>query len=101
MLLRYVHTLTFNLGLIAVTLISLDYEGNVNRINHSITQRDSFFSIDVDQVDEWYDCLKIFINMLYEEAVYFKTTPGLDFFLSSDETVKQEYRSNQIQYHFR
>lgn len=59
-----------------MNLISLDYEGNVNRINHSVTQRDSFFSIDVEQVDEWYDSLRAFIDLLYKEAVYFKLQPG-------------------------
>lgn len=57
--------------------MSLDYDGNVGRINHSIPQRDTFFSIDVEKVDEWYAALKTFIDLLYEEAVYFKTEPGL------------------------
>lgn len=55
---------------------SLDYVGNVERINHSIPQRDTFFSIDVEKVNEWYDSLKLFVNMLHEEAIYFKTEPG-------------------------
>lgn len=55
---------------------SLDHGGNVNRISHSIPQRDSFFSVDVEQVDEWYHSLRAFIDILYEEAVYFKTDPG-------------------------
>lgn len=57
-------------------LFSLDNEGNLRRINHSITQRDSFFSVDAEKVDEWYSALKIFIDLMYEEAVYFKTEPG-------------------------
>lgn len=59
-----------------VLLISLDYDGNVTRINHSVPQRDTFFSVDADMVDEWYSALKIFVDLLHEEAVYFKTTPG-------------------------
>lgn len=55
---------------------SLDDMGNVSRITHSVTKRDSFFSIDVEKVDEWYNSWKIFIDLLYEEAVYFKTEPG-------------------------
>lgn len=54
----------------------MDYDGNLKRINHSIPQRDTFFSIDAEKVDEWYESLRTFIDMLYEEAVYFKTEPG-------------------------
>lgn len=61
---------------IVVVFTSLDYEGNVERINHSIPQRDTFFSIDAEKVDDWYRSLRIFIDMLYEEAIYFKTEPG-------------------------
>lgn len=57
---------------------SLDYEGNVSQICHSIPQRDTFFSIDVEKVDDWYASLKAFIDLLYEEAIYFKTEPGFD-----------------------
>lgn len=46
------------------------------RINHSIPQRDSYFGIDTDKVYEWYAAIKVFINMLYEESVQFKTEPG-------------------------
>lgn len=56
---------------------SLDFEGNVSRIRHSVPQRDSFFTIDVEKVDEWYAALKIFIDLLYEEAVYFKMDTGM------------------------
>lgn len=44
---------------------------------HSIPQRDTFFSVDVEKVDNWYASLKLFVNLLYEEAFYFKTEPGL------------------------
>ncbi|XP_055309057.1 gamma-butyrobetaine dioxygenase-like [Sitodiplosis mosellana] len=57
-------------------VICLDYEGNITRINHSIPQRDTFFSVDAEVVDEWYSALKTFVDLLHEEAVYFKTEPG-------------------------
>lgn len=55
---------------------SLDYEGKVCQIMQSIPQRDTFFSIDAEKVDDWYASLKIFIDLLYDEAIYFKTEPG-------------------------
>lgn len=61
---------------ISGAFISLDYEGNINRIVQSIHRRDSFFSVDVEKVDEWYASLKLFIDLLQEEAVHFKTEPG-------------------------
>lgn len=57
-------------------IFSLDVEGNVNRIRYNVPQRDTFFSIDVEQVDEWYAAMKLFIDYMYKEAVYFKTEPG-------------------------
>lgn len=48
----------------------------MNRINQSVPQRDSYFSTDADQVDEWYTALKVFIDMVYKESVQFKTEPG-------------------------
>lgn len=68
-------------------LHSLDFEGNVNRIRHSVPQRDSFFTIDVEKVDEWYAALKIFIDLLYEEAVYFKMDTGIFTFVSRNEKI--------------
>lgn len=58
-------------------LNSLDYEGNVRRINQSVPQRDSFFLIDAEQVEDWYAALKLFIDMFHEECVQFKTQPGM------------------------
>lgn len=55
---------------------SLDYEGNMIQINHSIPQRDTIFSVDVEKVDEWYRSLKSYVDLLYKESVYFKTEPG-------------------------
>lgn len=58
---------------------SLDFDGNVNRIKYSVPQRDSFFSIDPEKVYEWYAALKIFVDLLYDEAIYFKMEPGIHF----------------------
>lgn len=55
---------------------SLDREGNLQRINHSVPQRDSFFSIDADAVDEWYVAMMKFVQLAHEESVAFKTEPG-------------------------
>lgn len=65
-----------NLIILVIRSFSLDYEGNVTKVNHSIPQRDTFFSIDVETVDDWYSSLKMFVDILHEEAVYFKTEPG-------------------------
>lgn len=55
---------------------SLDVEGKVYRINHSVPQRDSFFSIDLEKVDEWYKAMAKFVEIIHEESVAFKTKPG-------------------------
>lgn len=55
----------------------MDFDGNVNRIRHSVPQRDSFFTIDIEKVHEWYAALKLFTDLLYEEAVHFKMDTGI------------------------
>lgn len=67
---------------ILIDFYSLDYEGKLNRINHSVPQRDSFFSIPLEQVDRWYEAMIQFVKMLNEEAVSFKTKPGFFQFIS-------------------
>ena len=62
---------------------SLDREGHVERVNHSIPQRDSFLSIDVNRIPEWYEALATFVRLVHEEAVSFKTKPG-DIFTFSN-----------------
>lgn len=57
-------------------LNSLDADGTIKRINQSVPQRDSFFSIDVEKVDEWYAALRLFVDLLYADIVYFKLDPG-------------------------
>lgn len=53
----------------------MDREGNVERINQSIPQRDSFFNIDLEDVDRWYAALMKFIKIINEESVKFKKNP--------------------------
>lgn len=55
---------------------SLDYDGTIKRINQSVPQRDSFFSIDSDKVDEWYAAMRVFVDLLYANTVQFKLEPG-------------------------
>lgn len=57
-------------------VICLDREGNLERINHSVPQRDSFFNVPLDRVEPWYRALAHFVRLLHQEAVEFKTTPG-------------------------
>lgn len=57
-------------------VLSLDYDGQLKRINHSVPQRDSHFSIPVDRVDRWYRAMAEFVRMLHADAVSFKTRPG-------------------------
>lgn len=56
--------------------LSLDFESKLERINHSVPQRDSFFTVDIDQVGKWYEAMKKFVELLHDEAVSFKTKPG-------------------------
>lgn len=55
---------------------SLDREDKLQRINHSVPQRDSHFSIPIEQVDGWYQALGKFVELIHEESVSFKTKPG-------------------------
>lgn len=57
-------------------VISLDYEGQLKRINHSVPQRDSHFSICPEHVDRWYQAMAKYVEMLHDNAVSFKTRPG-------------------------
>lgn len=53
-----------------------DYDNNLERINHSIPQRYSFFSVNVKIVRDWYKALRVFIDLIHAEAVEFKTKEG-------------------------
>ena len=54
----------------------MDYEGNLERINHSIPQRDSFFTIPFEDITTWYEALAKFVELIHQEAVEFKTEEG-------------------------
>ncbi|EDW90625.1 gamma-butyrobetaine dioxygenase [Drosophila yakuba] len=57
-------------------VINLDAEGRCVRINHSIPQRDSHFSVPVEQVRPWYEAMATFVGLAHEHSCRFKTTPG-------------------------
>uniref|UniRef100_A0A8D8NN44 Gamma-butyrobetaine dioxygenase n=1 Tax=Culex pipiens TaxID=7175 RepID=A0A8D8NN44_CULPI len=57
-------------------VICLDREGNLERINHSVPQRDSFFNVPLDRIEPWYRAMARFVRLLHQEAVEFKTMPG-------------------------
>lgn len=48
----------------------------VRRINHSVPQRDSRFACAPAEVDGWYRALAQFVELVYAEAVRFRTRPG-------------------------
>lgn len=57
-------------------MICVDYAGKITRINHSVPQRDSFFSASVNSVQLWYKALARFIDLMYKEAVEMKMKEG-------------------------
>lgn len=57
-------------------VICLDLEGNIVRINHSIPQRDSFFSVSVNEAQLWYKALKKFVDLIHKEASELKIKEG-------------------------
>lgn len=48
----------------------------MHRINHSTPQRDSHFNQPLETVEPWYRASAIFVQLLHEGAVHFKTKPG-------------------------
>ncbi|XP_033252374.1 gamma-butyrobetaine dioxygenase-like [Drosophila miranda] len=50
--------------------------GRYVRINHSIPQRDSHFTVPLEQVRPWYEAMPLFVRLAHEQACSFKTTPG-------------------------
>jgi len=46
------------------------------RINHSIPQRDSHFSVPLEQVRPWYEAMATFVGLAHEHSSGFKITPG-------------------------
>lgn len=57
-------------------VIRLNSCGKLEKILHSIPQRDSHFNIDLNLVKPWYKAMKIFVNAINEEAYKFKLKPG-------------------------
>lgn len=57
-------------------MFCLDYENKIERVNHSIPQRDSFFSVPLQEVRGWYKALKLFVDLIHQESVEFKTVEG-------------------------
>lgn len=57
-------------------MICLDYEKQLERINHSVPQRDSFFTVPIHEVKRWYKALAKFVELIHREAVEFKTEEG-------------------------
>ncbi|KAH8402458.1 hypothetical protein KR009_012043 [Drosophila setifemur] len=57
-------------------VINLDAEGRYVRINHSIPQRDSHFSVPLEQVRPWYEAMATFLRLAHEHSCSFKTSPG-------------------------
>lgn len=57
-------------------MICLDYDKQIERINHSIPQRDSFFTVPLSEVKGWYKALAKFVELIHLEAVEFKTEEG-------------------------
>lgn len=57
-------------------MFSLDRDQNYSRINHSIPQRDSHFSVPLDEVIPWYEAYRRFVSLAHKDAYAFKTDPG-------------------------
>lgn len=54
----------------------LDYENQLERVNHSIPQRCSIFTAPLHEVKGWYKALAKFVELIHQEAVEFKTEEG-------------------------
>lgn len=71
---------------------SEDCRGEIYRVNYSQPQRDSHFSVPLEQVENWYLALRQFTLLMLKKdnCVQFKLSPGtlfyLYFFLSRDIT---------------
>ncbi|XP_053661944.1 gamma-butyrobetaine dioxygenase-like [Anopheles marshallii] len=57
-------------------VICVGRDGRLERINHSVPQRDSHFSVAIERVEPWYRAMQRFVTILHREAVSFKTSPG-------------------------
>lgn len=60
-------------------------DGQLDRINHSVPQRDSIFSVDdPKKVQKWFEAMELFKRFSKEEVVEFKMDE--DDFLTFDNT---------------
>ncbi|EDW86495.1 uncharacterized protein Dwil_GK14708 [Drosophila willistoni] len=57
-------------------VICVDAEGQYTRINHSVPQRDSHFTVPIEQVQPWYESYARFVRLARSDAHAFKTQPG-------------------------
>ncbi|XP_055544863.1 gamma-butyrobetaine dioxygenase-like [Wyeomyia smithii] len=57
-------------------VICIGRDGCLERINHSVPQRDSFFNVPLASVEPWYRAMYRFVQLIHQEAVEFKTAPG-------------------------
>ncbi len=48
----------------------------MDRINHSVPQRDSFFTVPIEELKLWYPAMAKFVELIHRERVEFKTEPG-------------------------
>ncbi|XP_058815777.1 gamma-butyrobetaine dioxygenase-like [Topomyia yanbarensis] len=57
-------------------VVCIGRDGNLERINHSVPQRDSFFNVPLSSIEPWYRAMALFVKLIHREAVEFKTAPG-------------------------
>ncbi|ALC49295.1 CG4335 [Drosophila busckii] len=57
-------------------VICRDADGAYTRINHSVPQRDSHFTVPLEQVQPWYESYAKFVRLARQDAHSFKLQPG-------------------------
>lgn len=57
-------------------ICSLDSDGNIAVVRHSIPQRDSHFTVNLKDVKPWYKAMKVFVDEINAHAAQFKLKPG-------------------------
>lgn len=77
-------------------MICLDYEKQIERVNHSIPQRDSFFTSSVDDVKRWYRALALFVELIHRDAAYLKLEEGTILAFDNRRLLhgRREYEDN-------
>lgn len=56
--------------------LSVDQDNKVTRINYNNTQRDSFFTENIDDVLLWYEAYAEFVKLMHTEIAEFKLRDG-------------------------